>query len=128
MAVTGPSLVGHECAHSLQVIRQLPRLSGCAPLRPASLTTWDEASVPTEVGVSHPWLPGSHHCLQLSFIQTYTRAHDVRLYIPYHTPVLYQNHRSQPAETDNHSQLRKQSYQNVTLQRTTQHLSPLSSS
>lgn len=88
MAITGPSLVGHECAHSLQVIRQLPRLSGCAPLWPTSLTTWDEAPVPTEVGVSHPWLPGIHHCLQLSFIQTYTRAHNVRMYIPYNTSVL----------------------------------------
>lgn len=86
----GPSLVGHERAHSLQVIRQLPRLSGCAPLQSTSLTTWDEAPVPTEVGVGHPWLPGSHRCLQLSFIQTYTRAHDVQTYIPYHTSVLYQ--------------------------------------
>lgn len=110
--------MGHECAHSLQVIRQLPRLRMCSITTGIPHSLGRGTSVP-EVGVSHPPLPGSHHRVQLSFTQTYTCAHNVRTYIPYYTSVLTRSHRSQPAETDSHSQLRAQPYQTVKLQRTT---------
>ena len=103
-AVTGPSLVGHDCAHSLQVIRQLPRLRMRSIMTGIPHYLGCGTSAP-EVGVSRPPLPGSHHCLQPSFTQTHACAHSVRTHIPHHTSALTRSRRPQPVETDSHSQL-----------------------
>ena len=88
--------MGHDCAHSLQAIRQLPRLRMC------SITTaiphylgWGTGA--PEVGVSHPPLPGSHHCLQPSFTHRHVHTTYGRIF---HT-----THQSWPEATD-HSPLK----------------------